>query len=524
MMNMQAAVMRDEAAWTLNTLSERAAAQFGSRTALVCGDRHLSFEELDDLAARVGGALQTLGVGAGDRVTLCSVNCWEWVVSYYAVLKIGAVINPINAMLTPPEIAFVTGDCGARLMIASHDKARELLAHETQIAAGNIVTFGDGGEGLIGFAALLEHAPLAATTALPDPDDVCTICYTSGTTGHPKGAMLSHRNILASTAMTSLMHVRTSDDTVVSALPCSHVYGNVVLNAALRFGMKLVLLARFSEEAVLAAIASHKATMFEGVPTMFMYLLAHPARHRYDLSSLRKCTVGGQTMPVAKIEAVEAAFGCPLLELWGMTEVAGPAITHPLYGANRHGSIGIALPGTECRIGDASDPGVTMAVGEVGELLVRGPLVMRGYYGDPRATAEAIGADGWLRTGDLARVDADGYFFIVDRKKDMVITGGYNVYPAELERVIAAHPDVAMVAVGGRPDPLKGEVAKAYVVLNATAGASEEDILAYCRAHLAAYKVPRSVQFVADLPKTSTGKVLRRALAALDRDMTVTPP
>lgn len=505
-----------QAAWTLDALSAQAAAQFGDRTALVCEGRHLSFNEIDNLAARVGGALQALGVGEGDRVTLCSVNCWEWVVSYYGALKIGAVINPINVMLTPSEVAFVTNDCGAKLVIASHDKALALLAQRAQMPVEHLVTFGPGGDGLIGFATLLEHAPLAAAPALPDPDSVCTIGYTSGTTGHPKGAMLSHRNILASTAMTALMHVRTSEDTVVSALPCSHVYGNVVLNAALRYGMKLVLLPRFSEEAVLGAIESHKATMFEGVPTMFMYLLAYPGRSRYDLSSLRKCTVGGQTMPVAKIEEVEAVFGCPLLELWGMTEVGGPATTHALYGANRHGSIGMALPGTECRIGDAIDPDVTLPAGEVGELLVRGPLVMKGYYGNPRATAEAIGAGGWLRTGDLARMDHDGYFFIVDRKKDMIITGGFNIYPAELERVIAAHPEVALVAVGGRPDPLKGEVAKAYVVRKAGASATEDDIMAYCREHLAAYKVPRSVQFVADLPKTSTGKVMRRALATLD--------
>lgn len=508
------------ASWTLDTLSAQAAAQFGERTALVCEDRSLSFNDIDRLAASFAGALRGLGVAAGDRVTLYSVNCWQWVVSYYGVLKLGAVINPINVMLTPSEVAFVTGDCGARVVIASHDKALALQAQRTGMAVDHLISFGAGAdatEGLLSFDGLLEHAPLAReqAPAAADPDQLCTIGYTSGTTGHPKGAMLSHRNILLSTAMTALMHMRTSEDIVVSALPCSHVYGNVVMNAALRYGMKLVLLSRFSEQGALEAIQQHRATMFEGVPTMYLYLLAYPGRAAYDLSSLRKCTVGGQTMPAAKVAEVELEFGCPLLELWGMTEVAGPATTHSLYGENRHGSIGVALPGTECRIGDVNDPRQTMAAGEVGELLVRGPLVMLGYYGNPRASAEAI-VDGWLRTGDLARIDADGYIFIVDRRKDMIITGGFNIYPAELERVISAHPDVALVAVGGRPDPLKGEIAKAYVVCKAGSTATEESILAHCRIHLAAYKVPRAVQFVADLPKTSTGKVMRRALGTLE--------
>ena len=499
--------------WTMSALSAQAAAQFGSRTALICGGRTLSFIEIDQLAARFAGALAALGVKPGERVTLCSPNCWEWVICYHGVLKLGAVINPVSAMLTAEELVFVTGDCGARVLIASHEKALALLPHRAQMPVEHLITLGSEGQGMLSLSCLLERSAPAVALAATDPDALCTIGYTSGTTGHPKGAMLSHRNILTSIAMTAQMHLRTSADTAVSALPCSHVYGNVVMNAALRYGMTLVLLARFGEAEVLGAIRDHKATVFDGVPTMFMYLLAYPERGAYDLSSLRKCTVGGQTMPVAKIEEVEAAFGCPLLELWGMTEVGGPATTHPLYASNRHGSIGIALPGTECRIADVDDPQVSLAAGEVGELLVRGPLVMQGYYGNPAATAEVMAEGGWLRTGDLARMDQDGYLYVVDRKKDLIITGGYNIYPAELERVLAAHPGVAMVAVGGRPDALKGEIATAYIVRKAGAHCSEEAVLAYCREHLAAYKVPRSVRFLPDLPKTSTGKIMRRALA-----------
>ena len=221
-------------------------------------------------------------------------------------------------------------------------------------------------------------------------------------------------------------------------------------------------------------------------------------------------------MPVAKMQEVEERFDCPLLEVWGMTEIAGAGTTHPYYGPHRLGSIGITLPTVECRIADLANPGRTLAASEVGELMVRGPIVMQGYFGNAEATHETIEPDGWLHSGDVAYMDADGYIYIVDRKKEMILTAGYNVYPAELERVISQHPAVAMVAVGSQPDELKGEVAKAYVVLRHDAQTDEAEILALCREHLAAYKVPKAVQFVNDLPRTSTGKIMRRMLRTLD--------
>jgi long-chain acyl-CoA synthetase len=281
--------------------------------------------------------------------------------------------------------------------------------------------------------------------------------------------------------------------------------------------MTLVLLPLFDEVKVMHAIEEHKATMFEGVPTMYMYLLAHPDFDEFDLSSLTRCTVGGQTMPAAKAEEFEARVGCPLLELWGMTEIAGVGTANPWYGENRHGSIGIALPSIECRIADVEDASRTLEANEVGELMIRGPIVMQGYYGNEQATSETIEADGWLHSGDLARMDEDGYVWIVDRKKDMILTAGYNIYPAELERVISMHPSVALSAVGSRPDEAKGEIAKAYIVLRPGAKADAESIMALCREHLAAYKVPRQIQFVDDLPKTSTGKIMRRELHTLDK-------
>jgi long-chain acyl-CoA synthetase len=493
------------------------AQKYGDKTALVIGDRSFSFNDLNHLSGRVANGLRDLGIAPGDRVTLYSQNCWEWIVSYYAIARLGAVINPINVMLTPEEVLYVVKDCGARALLAASAKGRPLIDLKNDSPLEDIILFGgDVPTGARSFNALLEGSAPAFDNASSSPESLSTICYTSGTTGYPKGAMLSHRAVLLNSAMTANMHVRTQADTVVTALPCAHVYGNVVMNGAFLYGMTLVLLERFVEADVLQAIQTHQATMFEGVPTMYLYLLNYPDLEKYDLSSLTRCTVGGQTMPVAKMREVEARFGCPLIELWGMTEIAGLGTTHPYYGPNRHGSIGVALPYVECRIADIANPSKTLAPGEVGELMVRSPIVMQGYFGNTEATRETIEPDGWLHTGDLAHTDADGYIYIVDRKKDMIITGGYNVYPAELERVISQHPAVAMVAVGSQPDELKGEIAKAYIVLKHGTQANEEEILSFCREHLAAYKVPRAVQFVDDLPRTSTGKIMRRMLRTLD--------
>jgi long-chain acyl-CoA synthetase len=316
--------------------------------------------------------------------------------------------------------------------------------------------------------------------------------------------------------MTALMHQRSDRDTVVTALPCPHVYGNVIMSCAIQNGSTLVLHPAFEEATILQSIQDHKATRFEGVPTMYMFLLNHPQLVDYDLSSLCCCTVGGQTMPKPKMEEVEARFGCPLIEVWGMTELGGLGTTFAANGPIKKGSIGVPIPYVQARIADTEDAGKTLPPGEVGELMIKGGIVMQGYYGNEQATRESIEPDGWLHTGDVASMDEDGCIFIVDRKKDMILTAGFNVYPAEIERVAAGHPDVALVAVGSIPDEAKGELAKAYIVPKTGATPDADDIIAYCREHLAAYKVPRAVQFVDDLPKTSTGKVMRRELKTLD--------
>ena len=503
---------------SLGMVLPHAAELYGDKTALVFENRVFSFAELNDLSNQLAIGLTRLGITAGDIVTLYSANRWEWVVSYYGVLKLGAVINPINVMLTPSEVEFVVHDCGAKAILASGEKGTPILGVMETSDVAEIVLFDDTdiGNCARSFTELITHNDSDFEPVAVNPSDLSTICYTSGTTGHPKGAMQSHQSVLLNAAMTAQMHVRTAADTIVTALPCPHVYGNVIMNGVMLYGMTLVLHATFVEDEILNSIERYQATMFEGVPTMYMYLLNHAKLDKTNLSSLTRCSVGGQTMPVAKMEEVETRFGCPLIELWGMTELAGLGTTHPHYGHNVLGSIGIALPYTEMRIAAVDDAAKTLPAGEVGELMARGPLVMQGYYGNDRATAETIEDDGWLHTGDLASMNENGHIFIVDRKKDLILTAGYNVYPAELERVIAAHPAVALVAVGPRTDELKGEIAKAYIVLKDGVEGNAEDIVTFCRSELAAYKVPREIQFVADLPKTSTGKVMRRELHTLN--------
>ena len=499
----------------LSTLSEQAAERFGDQVALIVGDKEISFNQINALTSSFAAGLQQHGVRRGQVVILHLPNGWEWVVAYYAIARLGAVVVPANFLLSIEEITYIAADSNAVAVIAPQDRCESLIpALSVPSMLYIALRAGDGANQETSY--FLDFATLLAETAVPavevEPDDLFTIAYTSGTTGNPKGAMLSHRNVFMSTALTATVHVRQPGERVVSALPFPHVYGNVVMNACFLVGMTLITTERFDAGWALQSIERYKATLFEGVPTMFYYLLMHPDLPRSNLRSLTRCTVGGQTMPVAKIEAITEALGCPLLELWGMTEVAGPVISHSPYLPSRHGAVGQPFPGVEAKIVSHDDSSRVLDIGESGELLVRGPTVMRGYFGNAAVTASSLLEGGWLRTGDIARIDADGYIHILDRLKDMIITAGYKIFPAELEQVLAGHPAVAMVAVAPVKDDLKGELAKAFVVLNASCPATEGELLEYCRKHLASYKVPRSVAFVDDLPRTSTGKVLRREL------------
>lgn len=489
------------------TLASNAARRFGDRTVVTFpGSGSFTFREIDNLAGRFAGGLKNLGVKEGDRVTLHLSNSWEWLVAYHAIARLGAVVVPANILLSTDEVSYALENSDSVALVCPVDKRPAI---ETA-ASVTVITTGGSRSDSVEFDTLMSAAYVEPVQV--SPDSLFTVGYTSGTTGRPKGAMLTHRNVYESLAATATIHVRHSEDTILSALPFPHVYGNIVMNSAFLCGLRLIALPRFDASEVLRLIGDEKVTLFEGVPTMYYQLLAHPDIVGADLTSLTRCTVGGQTMPTAKIEVVVERFGCPLLELWGMTEVAGPAVSHSPYWPLRPGSIGLPVPGVSIRIAKLDDPEQDCEHGQAGELMVNGPLVTRGYWRNEAATAETIDQGGWLSTGDIARTDADGFIYIVDRKKDMIITAGYNVYPAEIEQVIAMHPAVAMVAVASVPDDEKGEIARAVVVRHRDAVLDETELLAHCRKHLASYKIPRLVTFAEDLPKTSTGKILRRAL------------
>ena len=483
------------------------ARRYPDKTALTTAERTLTYAELDDLTARAAAGLRAAGVQPAQVVSLYGPNSWQWVVAYHAILRAGAVVNPVNVMLTPPEVAFVLKDCGAAAVLAAGEQMTALRAAGVDTAG--FVLDGDGPDGL---TALLEADPLEDQPDT-DPDALCTIGYTSGTTGHPKGAMQSQRAVLYNCALTATMHGRSERDVVVTALPAPHVYGNVAINGTFLAGGTVVLMRRFSPGEALGLMGEHRATMFEGVPAMYAMMLAAPDLAGAELGSLRVCTVGGQTIPVSTVEAWQRRSGVPLLELWGMTELSGLGTTHACYAPNLPGSIGVALPGVEVRVADLADVTKDAPRGAPGELMVRGPIVMLGYFGNEAETRAVIEADGWVHTGDIAYADATGHFFIVDRRKDLIITAGYNVYPAEIERVLAGHPAVALVGVGPLPDPVKGEIACAYVVRREGAEVTEAELIDFSRDQLAAYKRPRRVVFTDTLPATSSGKIMRRKLA-----------
>jgi len=498
----------------IGNLLEQSARRFGTKAALVTSERTLTFTELDRLSTRLAAGLADAGVRPGDRVTLWLENGWRWVVAYFGILRAGAVVNPANSLLTVDEVEYMVADCGARVAFVRPGKS--LNPRSTALTCIGDPPLGQAGG--TRFDNLLERGASGLhrwTAPRVNPTDTCSIFYTSGTTGFPKGAILRHESVLMNCAMTSLMHGLHAEDTVVTALPCAHVYGNVVLNSAILAGITLVLLPRLDEKAILEAVERYRATVLQGVPSMYLALLNVADLERFDLGSLRLCTVGGQGMAISKMQEIEQRLRCPLVELWGMTELSGLGTTHPYNGPSKLGSIGIPLPFSEIRIADPDATERDVAPFEVGELLVRGPHVMDGYYNKPAETAAAIDSRGWLRTGDLVRRDERGYLYLVDRIKDVILSGGYTIYPAEVERVIAHFDPVSAALAVPVDDELRGQIVKVTIVLRPGHSCTSEDVLAHCREHLAAFKIPRVVEFADRLPTGHTGKVMRRQPPAL---------
>ena len=475
----------------------------GGRVAVRVDNAAMTYRALSEASARVAGLLRKQGVGPGDRVGIMMPNVSEVPVVYYGILRAGGVVVPMNPLLKGREVAYYLGDSGAGPVFAWHAFAEEARAGAQQAGAELIVV------DEVGFPDLLASVLPDDVVADRDSTDTAVILYTSGTTGQPKGAELTHGNLISNTevARTDIVRARP-EDVIFGGLPLFHVFGQpVALNVAVAAGACLTLLPRFDPAHALRIIAGHRVTVFEGVPTMYVALLHQPDRADYDVSTLRMCISGGAALPVEVLRGFEEAFGSAVLEGYGLSETSPVAsFNHP--GRERKpGSIGTPIRDVEMRVVDNADHEVPK--GEVGEIVIRGPNVMKGYWNRPDATAEAI-RDGWFHSGDLARVDEDGYFRIVDRKKDMIIRGGYNVYPREIEEILYEHPAVAEAAVIGLPHPALGEEVGAAVALKPGAAVSAEELRDYVKGQVAAYKYPRHVWMVDVLPKGPTGKIQKR--------------
>ncbi|HXS43868.1 MAG TPA: long-chain fatty acid--CoA ligase [Solirubrobacteraceae bacterium] len=478
-------------------------AEHGDRTALKLDELELPYAVLDEAGARVAGLLAAQGVGPGDRVGLMLPNLPYFPFAFFGALRLGAIVVPMNPLLKEREVAFHLGDSGARVLVAWHGFAAPAQAGAAEAGAECVLV--ERGP----FEQALGEAEPVRELADRDDDDTALILYTSGTTGTPKGAELTHRNLHAATDVAVDLVDAGAEMVTFGGLPLFHVFGLTSgLNSCVRVGACLTLLPRFDPAQALAIVERDRVTTLLGVPTMYAAMLHHPEHDSFDMSSLELCVSGGAAMPVEVLRGFEEAFGCKVLEGYGMSETCAVASFNRPDRERKAGSIGIPVPGVEMKLVDLERAEVPK--GEVGEIAIRGPVVMKGYWNRPDATAETLDADGWLYSGDMATVDEDGYFFIVDRKKDMVIRGGFNVYPREIEEVLYEHPAVAEAAVVGIPHDSLGEEVAAAVALKEGQDATVDELREFAKQRVAAYKYPRVVWLVDELPKGPTGKVLKR--------------
>jgi long-chain acyl-CoA synthetase len=497
----------------LASLLTESAARAPQLPAIRLGEVELSYAELDERSARLATVLGEKGVGPGDRVGVMLPNVPEFPVAYYGVLRAGAVVVPMNVLLKRREIAFYLEDSGAKLLLAWHGFVEEARAGAAEAATELLEVEPSAFPPASGAPSEPTRSKRRTGTEVvdTDEDDTAVILYTSGTTGKPKGAELTHLNLFRNADVSSRTTCEiAAGDVVLGALPLFHSFGQTVgMNASLKVGACLTLVPKFDPGEALATMQRDGVTHFYGVPTMFGALLHHPEREGFDTSSLRTCITGGASMPVEVLRGFEDAFGAVVLEGYGLSETSPVACSNHPDRERKAGSIGTPIEGVEMRVVDEDEEEVGQ--GEVGEIVIRGHNIMKGYWQRPEATAEAM-RGGWFHSGDMARTDEDGYFYIVDRKKDLIIRGGYNVYPREVEEVLYEHPRIREAAVLGIPHDEWGEEIGAAVVLHEGEEVAPEEVSAYVKERIAAYKYPRLVWFLDDLPKGPTGKILKREI------------
>ncbi len=507
----------------LATLLRESVKRNPEHTALIYDDFRMKYSQLEAASNQFANALVQAGIKPGQKVAMMLPNIPQFVFTYYGILKAGAVVVPLNVLLRTPEVTYHLEDSDSVMLIVWEGFLPEALGgfRDTPGCQSMVVVNLPGsttvpeGENIQNLTTFLADQAPTFDMVQTMPDDTAVILYTSGTTGKAKGAELTHFNMFfnARVQIESLGINWQPDDVTLIALPLFHSFGQTcVMNASMSAGLTMTMMARFDPVKAFEIIQRDRVTAFSGVPTMYFYLLNHPDRKKFDLSSLRICSSGGAAIPVEVLTAWEKEFGVKILEGYGLSETSPTASFNVLFKPPKPGSVGLPLWGVDMQVVDENDN--PLPVGQSGELLIRGHCVMKGYLKRPEATAEAM-RGGWFHSGDVAKFDEDGYIYIVDRIKDLIIRGGYNVYPREIEEVLYAHPAVAEAAVIGIPDTALGEEVKAVVVLKPGVSASAEEIRDYVKERVAANKYPRLVQISQEpLPKNATGKILKRELKA----------
>ncbi|MBI5118059.1 long-chain fatty acid--CoA ligase [Candidatus Poribacteria bacterium] len=497
---------------TIPEMLETRAKEAPDRVFLYFGDSEVSYSRLNEIASRIANGLIALGIKKSDKVCLYMGNCAEYIYSFFGIMKAGAVATPVNSLLKAEEVAYIVNNSDAKAIITQSKFADIIDGIRAQCPKlkNIIIADTDGSSGSrIALKQLLEAESLRPAVNI-DSQDIAGIIYTSGTTGYPKGVELTHGNYLTNSEQIAAAARMTVADRFLCILPLFHVNAQVVTTLSPMFaGASMILLEGFSPKTFLPALARYKATAFSGVPTVYAILNTLADAEKYDLSKLRFCICGAAPMPVEVFNTFEKRYKAFILEGFGLSEGTCASSINPLDGKRKIGSIGLPLKGQEMRIFDADDR--ELSSGKVGEIVVRGQNVMKGYYRNSQATADAL-KNGWLHTGDLGYVDNEGYFYIVGRKKEMIIRGGENIYPKEAEEVLYKHSAILEAAVVGIPDKIWGEEVMAFIVLREGAALTAEDVITYCRQHLADFKCPRKVEFVKAFPKTATGKIQKNKI------------
>ncbi len=510
----------------LAVLLEDSAREAPGNIAVIFNDLKLSYAAVNAAANQVAGGLVSIGIQPGDKVALTCPNLPFFPIVYYGILKAGAVVVPLNVLLKGREIAYHLADSDAKAYFCfqgTPDLPMGQFGYEGFQQTPTcehffMITIDPAGaspiEGTNTLGWLMAGRPPAFDTVATQADDTAVILYTSGTTGQPKGAELTHSNMILNARLSDTMYAAQANDVHLVTLPLFHSFGQTVqMNTGFYNRSALSLLPRFDADAALSIMERDNVTIFAGVPTMYWAMLNHPNPEKFDLAkiaaNLRLACSGGSAMPVEVMRAFGEKFGVQILEGYGLSETSPVATFNRLDRAPKPGSIGLPVWGVQVRLVDVQDNDV--APGEMGEILLKGHNIMKGYYKRPEATAEAM-RGGWFHTGDLARKDEDGYYFITDRVKDMIIRGGFNVYPREIEEVMLTHPSVSLAAVVGVPHESHGEEVKAYVILKPGQHVDEDELIEWCKGCMAGYKYPREIEIRETLPMTATGKILKREL------------